>query len=121
MKHVLIILGTISLALGVIGIFVPVLPTTPFLLLTAFLYAHSSERLHSWLLNHKILGPYIRNFLQEKAIPLRIKIVSIATLWITITCSALFAASGKLWLQILLFAIAVCVTIHILSYNTKRN
>ena len=120
MKQLLIILGTISLALGVIGIFVPVLPTTPFLLLTAFLYAHSSES-YILLLNHKILGPYIRNFLQEKAIPLRIKIVSIATLWITITCSALFAASGKLWLQILLFAIAVCVTIHILSYKTMKN
>ncbi|MDR2823760.1 MAG: YbaN family protein, partial [Prevotellaceae bacterium] len=58
MKYLLIVLGVISLAWGVLGIFLPLLPTTPFLLLSAFLFARSSEKLHSWLLNHKILGKY---------------------------------------------------------------
>ena len=70
MKTVCIILGTVSLALGIIGIFLPLLPTTPFLLLTAALYFRGSPRLYQWLLNHKCLGPYIRSFRENKAIPL---------------------------------------------------
>lgn len=71
MKTVCIILGTVSLALGIIGIFLPLLPTTPFLLLTAALYFRGSPRLYQWLLNHKCLGPYIRSFRENKAIPLQ--------------------------------------------------
>jgi uncharacterized membrane protein YbaN (DUF454 family) len=121
MKYLLIVLGIISLGLGTLGIFLPLLPTTPFLLLSAFLFARSSEKLHSWLLNHKILGKYIRDFLRDRAIPLRIKIISISMLWATITGSIIFVANGKLWLQILLFSIAAGVTVHILSYKTKKN
>jgi uncharacterized membrane protein YbaN (DUF454 family) len=120
MKYLLIVLGIISLGLGILGIFLPLLPTTPFLLLSAFLFARSSEKLHSRLLNHKILGKYIYNFLQDKSIPLRIKIISISMLWTTIICSIIFVANGKIWLQILLFAIAAGVTVHILSYKTKK-
>ncbi|MDR0733234.1 MAG: YbaN family protein [Dysgonamonadaceae bacterium] len=121
MKYLLIILGIISLSIGILGIFLPLLPTTPFLLLSAFLFARSSQRLHDWLLNHKIFGRYIRDFLQEKTIPLRIKIISISMLWITITGSIIFAANGKLWLQIVLLAVAAGVTVHVLSYKTKKN
>ena len=77
MKYLLIILGSLSLALGVIGIFLPVLPTTPFLLLSAALYVRSSEKLYQWLINQKYLGTYIRNFREHHAIPLRAKIISI--------------------------------------------
>jgi uncharacterized membrane protein YbaN (DUF454 family) len=79
MEYLLIVLGIISLAVGILGIFLPLLPTTPFLLLSAFLFARSSEKLHSWLLNHKILGKYICDFLQDRTIPLRIKIISISS------------------------------------------
>ncbi|MDR0546085.1 MAG: YbaN family protein [Dysgonamonadaceae bacterium] len=120
MKYILIFCGFISLGLGILGIFLPLLPTTPFLLLSAFLFARSSQRLHVWLLNHRVFGQYIRDFLQEKAIPLRVKIYSISVLWITIICSIVFAAAGKLWLQILLAVVAVGVTIHILSYKSKK-
>ena len=68
MKTLYIALGTLSLALGILGIFLPLLPTTPFLLLTAALYFKSSPRLYNWLLNQKHLGPYIRNFRENKAI-----------------------------------------------------
>ena len=84
MKILYIILGTLSLILGVIGIFVPLLPTTPFLLLTAGLYCKGSPRLYNWLLNQKHLGPYIRNFRENKAIPLRAKVISVSLVWITI-------------------------------------
>jgi uncharacterized membrane protein YbaN (DUF454 family) len=118
-KTVYIILGSVSLGLGILGVFLPVLPTTPFLLLTAALYLKGSPRLYEWLINHKYLGPYIRNFRENKAIPLRAKIVSVTMLWVTILLSA-FLAVHVWWLRILLICIAICVTWHILSFKTLR-
>lgn len=93
MKTLYIALGTLSLALGILGIFLPLLPTTPFLLLTAALYFKSSPRLYNWLLNQKHLGPYIRNFRENKAIPLRAKIISISLMWITMLLLRIFYRS----------------------------
>jgi Uncharacterized protein conserved in bacteria len=120
MKYVLTALGIISLGLGILGIFLPLLPTTPFLLLSAILFSRSSKRLHVWLLNHKVFGKYISDFQEHKTIPLRVKIYSTTLLWLTILCSVIFVVNEKLWLQILLIAIATGVTIHILSYKTKK-
>ncbi len=119
MKYILAFLGTVSLMLGVLGIFLPVLPTTPFLLLAAALYLRSSRRLYNWLLSHKHLGPYIKNFYEEKAIPLRVKIVSVSLLWITLLYCAFFVASAW-WMRILFIAIAAGVTVHILGYKTLQ-
>lgn len=119
LRTLLIIAGFASLALGIIGIFLPILPTTPFLLLSAFCFYRGSGRLYEKLMNHKVLGPYIRDFREYRAIPLHTKIFSVSLLWITITLSAIFA-TDKLWLRILLGVIAVGVTIHILSFKTKR-
>ena len=109
--------GTIFLGLGLIGIAVPLLPTTPFMLLTAWCYYHGSERLHTWLLNHKWFGEYIRNFQEKKGIALRAKIISIATLWATIVFSMVFIIE-MLYLHIILAGIATAVTIYILSFKT---
>lgn len=119
LKYLYIAAGTLSLILGVVGIFVPLLPTTPFLLLTAALYFKSSPRLYDWLLRNRYLGIYIRNFREYKAIPLRAKIVSVALLWATIGYCVL-AVVEALWLRLLLAAVAVGVTIHIWSYKTLR-
>ncbi|MDL2228074.1 YbaN family protein [Odoribacter sp. OttesenSCG-928-L07] len=119
MKILFIIFGCISLALGVLGIFLPILPTTPFLLLSSFLFLKSSDRLYNWLLNHKYFGKYIRDFQIHKAIPLSVKITSVSLLWITISISAIFFVE-MWWLRILLFAIAIGVTVHILSFKTRR-
>ena len=119
MKYLLIILGSISLALGVIGIFLPVLPTTPFLLLSATLYVRSSEKLYQWLINQKYLGTYIRNFREHHAIPLRAKILSISMIWITLIYCAI-AISNIIWIKLIFIALAIAVTIHILSYKTLR-
>ncbi|MCD8080176.1 MAG: YbaN family protein [Bacteroides sp.] len=119
MKVLYIILGTLSLALGVLGIFLPLLPTTPFLLLTAALYFRGSPRLYDWLMNHKYFGPYIRNFREHKAIPLRAKILSVSLLWLTI-CYSIFFVISLWWVKILLAGIAIGVTCHILSFRTLR-
>lgn len=120
MKIVLIIIASISLGLGIIGIFVPLLPTTPFLLLSAALFAKSSDKLYDWLMNHRIFGEYIRNFREEKAISLKIKIFAISTIWLSISYSMFFIVNHKWYLQLILGSIAFAVTIRILSYKTKK-
>ena len=117
MKTLYIALGTLSLALGILGIFLPLLPTTPFLLLTAALYFKSSPRLYNWLLNHKHLGPYIRNFRENKAIPLRVKVISVSLVWLTLLYCSFFMA-GNIWLATLFIVLAIGITWHILSYKT---
>ena len=119
MKYLLIILGSICLALGVIGIFLPLLPTTPFLLLSAALYVRSSDKLYQWLIHQKYLGEYIRNFREHKAIPLRAKITSITMVWITLTYCAL-AIADEVWLKAIFLVLAISVTWHILSYKTLK-
>lgn len=119
MAWILTLLGIISLSLGIMGAFVPVLPTTPFLLLSAALFLRGNRRLYDWLMNHPRMGTYITNFVKNKAIPLRVKIVSLVTLWITLLYCAIFVASH--WaLSTLFIGIAVGVTIHILHYKTLK-
>ena len=119
MKILLAILGSVSLALGIMGVFLPVLPTTPFLLLSAALYMRSSQRLYDWLMSHKHLGPYIKNFREHKALPLRVKIVSVTMVWATLLYCA-FVVAKEWWMSIMFIAIATGVTIHILSYKTLK-
>lgn len=119
MKYIQIILGTVSLILGIVGAFIPVLPTTPFLLLAATLYMRSSERLYKWLLSHHYLGEYIRNFKEYKAIPMRVKVVSVLFVWLTLLYCAAFVAK-EWWMSLAFIAIALGVSIHILHYKTLR-
>ena len=119
MKYLLIFLGSLSLALGVIGIILPVLPTTPFLLLAAALYVRSSEKLYQWLINQKYLGTYIRNFREHKAIPLHAKIISISMIWITLIYCAI-TVSEEIWVKALFLILATSITWHILTYKTLK-
>lgn len=119
LRIILIILGTISVILGLIGIFLPVLPTTPFLLLAAILYARSSERFYKWLLTNSIFGSYVRNYREKRGIKLGAKIFTLLLLWITISISALVFVSN-IYIRIILFVIAIGVTIHILMIRTLR-
>jgi uncharacterized membrane protein YbaN (DUF454 family) len=118
-KYLIISLGTFFLVLAIIGIFLPVLPTTPFLLLAAGLYARSSQRFYDWLLNNRIFGTYIRNYRDGKGVHLRHKITALALLWLTIGYSVLFLINIW-WVQLLLLAIAVGVSIHLLKMKTYR-
>lgn len=119
MKIVLIVIGSIALVLGIMGIFVPLLPTTPFLLLAAALFVRSSPRLYEWLLSQKYLGPYIRNFREQKAIPLRAKIISVSMVWLTLLYCA-YILREQPWLSALMITLAIAITWHILSYKTLR-
>lgn len=119
MKYIYILFGSIFVFLGVVGIFLPLLPTTPFLLLAAALYVRSSERLYSWLLHQRLLGPYLRNFMERKAIPLHAKVIAISMMWATMLY-CIFFLIPLVWVKILMAAIACGVTIYILSFKTLR-
>jgi uncharacterized membrane protein YbaN (DUF454 family) len=119
LKVFYVALGSVALGLGVAGVFLPLLPTTPFLLLAAALWCKGSPRLYRWLLDSPRLGCYIRNFRETRSIPLRAKVVSVAMLWATIVLSA-FLAVEAWWLRALLMCVAAGVTWHILSFGTLR-
>ena len=112
-QKILFIAGSISVAIGVVGIFVPLLPTTPFLLLAAACYMRSSERFYRWLLNNRFFGTYIRNYIEGKGVPLRIKIYTIALLWATISLT-IFLISPGIVVKIVLAVVAIGVTLHII-------
>ncbi len=118
MRTIYTIFGLISLSLGILGIFLPVLPTTPLLLLAAFLFLRGNRRLYDWLMNHPKLGTYIADFSIHKSIPLHVKIISISLMWLSLLYCAVFIANHWL-LRIMFIAIAIGVTIHILSYKTR--
>ena len=116
-KIIYVTAGSVSLVLGTLGIFLPLLPTTPFYLLTAWLYTRSSEKLYDKVMSNKCFGTIVRNFQENKSIPLKTKVIIIAMLWVTILLSS-FLAVSVWWVRLLLFAIAAATTIHILSYRT---
>ena len=116
----LLVAGTISLALGAIGIFLPILPTTPFLLLSAACYLRSSERMHKWLLGNRWFGEYIRNYQEGRGIPLKTKIVAMAFLWGAIIYSAFFALDEILIAQVALLLIALGVSVHLIRLPTLK-
>lgn len=117
MKLLYLLLGTLSLILGIIGIFLPVLPTTPLLLITAFCYYRGSSRMYDWLMSHPKLGPYIRNFREHRMIPRRVKAYILTMLWLSLLFCAYIL--HPIWLKCLMIAIAIGVTIHILSYKSE--
>lgn len=120
LKSVYVAIGTISLVIGLVGIIVPLLPTTPFLLLSAGCYAKGSERLYRWFINIRWIGKNIQNYHEGKGISVRGKIVSVLFLWTTIIIS-MFVIWSNFFVQVLLFVIAVSVTYHILSLKTTKN
>ena len=115
----LVVAGSSFVGLGILGIFLPVLPTTPFLLLAAACYARSSRRSYNWLLNNRWFGGYLRGYLEGRGLPLRVKVVSILLLWATIGYSASFVVDS-IAVRIVLALVAVGVTIHILSTRTSK-
>lgn len=116
-RYCLITIGWTSVVLGVIGIFLPLLPTTPFLLLAASCFAKSSSRFHDWLMNQPQLGPYIHMYLDGKGIPLKAKAYILLLMWFTITTSAVFLVN-PLALKVMLLCIASGVSIYILRMPT---
>lgn len=116
-KVALVTAGLLAVGLALIGIFVPVLPTTPFLLLAAACFVRSSDRLYNWLIHHKWFGEYIRHYREHRAVTLQAKIVALALLWGVIGYTAIAVVSAW-WLRGLLAVIAVGVTLHLIHIKT---
>lgn len=115
-KKLIVIFGTIFLLLGVVGIFLPILPTTPFLLLASYCYFRGSERLHTWLNNHNILGPYIRNYMEHRSVKKNVKIYALLMLWISLIFAIIMLP--KIVFKVMLAVIGTVVSIHILKLRT---
>lgn len=111
-------MGLLCTGLGVIGIFVPLLPTTPFLLLAAACFARSSDRFHTWLIEHKHLGPLVRGYLDGSGIPARAKRTAITLVWLTLPPSALLLVP-PIWAKLSLILLALAITWYIWSQPTR--
>jgi uncharacterized membrane protein YbaN (DUF454 family) len=118
-RSLFFVAGTITLVLGAVGIVLPILPTTPFLLLSLACYLRSSERMTHWMLNNKYFGTYIQNYKEGKGIPMKTKLFAISVLWITISISA-FVLVPILVVQIILLVVAIGVTVHLVRLPTYR-
>lgn len=118
MKIALNIIGCIAVVLALLGVFLPLLPTTPFLLLASACFVRGSDRLHRWLLNNRVFGEYLRNFESGKGIPLRAKIVAITVMWVSMGWSMMIVRPVPL--KLMLAAIGVAVTIYLVRLKTLR-
>ncbi|PYY78687.1 DUF454 domain-containing protein [Pseudomonas sp. TKO26] len=118
LRYVLLAIGWLSVALGVIGIFLPVLPTTPFLLLAAASFARSSPRFYQWLVQHPHLGPWIRDYLDGNGIPLKGKVYAISLMWLSIGFSCYLVPS--IWARSFMLTSAVLVSTYILRQKTLQ-
>ena len=111
-------LGFIFLALGAIGIFIPVLPTTPFVLLSAACFSSSSKKLNEWLLRSRLFGPFIENYSTGQGISVSRKIASLVFLWTGLIISMVIVRT--IWIYIILGVVGIGVTIHILTIKDKK-
>jgi uncharacterized membrane protein YbaN (DUF454 family) len=115
-KYFLLSAGFISLGLGMIGIITPVLPTTPFLLLSSYCFIRSSERWYNWLIHHKIFGAYIYNYIKYKAVTKKTKISALIFLWVSLSVSIILI--NNIQVRIILFIVGAVVSVHILLLKT---
>ena len=118
-RGTLIVAGTFFLGLGILGIILPILPTTPFFLLSAACYSRGSERFYKWLMGNRWFGKYISNYRTGKGIPVKVKVGIITMLWFTISFSVFFIVTHPI-LRFILFIIAILVTMHLLLIKNAK-
>jgi len=112
-----IVVGTILLGIGGLGVLLPIVPTTPFLLLATACYARGSKRIHRWMLRNRVFGAFIRNYVERKGITPRQKTVTLGFLWVTMTFTIVFVVDSLI-LRLFLVLIALAVSGHILKLPT---
>ncbi len=117
MKIFLNLFAFLFIGLGFIGIFLPLIPTTPFLLLASTIFFRTSKKFHKWLINHKIFGVFIKNYIKHKAIPLKAKIAAIFSIWLTLPLSV-FIFVPIFFVQLSIIMIGLIVSIKIFSIPT---
>jgi len=118
-KKLFLTAGVIFTAIGAIGIITPVLPTTPFLLLAAGCFIRSSQKAYNWLLSNKLFGTYLKNYLEQKGMTLRMKVSTIMLMWIAIILS-IYTVIDSIVIRILFIALAVGVTAHLITIKTIK-
>ncbi|TGU71577.1 DUF454 domain-containing protein [Geomonas terrae] len=118
LRYLLIGIGLLSLAGGVVGLFLPLVPSVPFLLVAVICFSRSSERFHTWLVEHKHFGPMLKEYLLHGSIPLRAKCLAIGAIWISFPVTT-FLFVDRIWLRIVLLSIAACVTIYLAVLPTS--
>jgi uncharacterized membrane protein YbaN (DUF454 family) len=111
-RYLLTVAGLLSLGLGILGVFLPLLPTTPFILLAAACFYRSSPRLHAWLLGNPYFGKHIVAYRVHRAVYRKTKIMALVTLWVTVLTSVFFVLSIT-WLKFALVLVAAMVSFHI--------
>jgi uncharacterized protein len=114
-----IMAGTISLAIGLVGVVVPVLPTTPFLLIAAACYLRGSRRMYDWMVSTRFVGRYLSDYVEGRGVSVRAKVVSIIVLWVLIILSAALATGNDV-ARLVLAAVGIAVTAHLVMLRTKR-
>jgi uncharacterized membrane protein YbaN (DUF454 family) len=118
-RYLFILGGILSVIIAIFGIFLPLIPTTPLLLLSAYFFGKSSEKFHSRLINNKWFGSYIKNYQAGKGIPLHSKITAILSMWLVIGASIVWG-TDILFVRIILALVNIGVTIHLLRMPTFR-
>ena len=111
-RYLLVALGTLALGIGMVGLVVPVLPTTPLLLISAYCYLRSSNSLYRWLIGHRVFGRYLQDYLERRTIPRRVKAVALGTLWPSLLVSMFFIPLFSM--RILAALIGAAVSAYIL-------
>ncbi len=119
-KGIYFIVGAISLALGIVGVFLPVLPTTPFILLSAWCFFRSSSRIYQWVISNERFGPTIENFQEGNGITVKTKIRAVVMMWLAITVSVYFFVRN-IYIIAFLYLIAVGVSIYLYRLPTLRD
>ncbi|HEY9113267.1 MAG TPA: YbaN family protein [Bacteroidales bacterium] len=119
-RILLLIAGVLSTLIGFAGIFIPLLPTTPFLLLASWCFVRSSDKLDRILKENRFLGPYLKNYREKKGITKRNKIYSLVFLWVSLSVSFYFSPDWW-WLWVILLAVGVGVSYHVISFTTLKD
>ena len=118
-KKLYIIIGIICTVLGVIGAFLPLMPTTPFLLLASFFFSRSSAKLNHFIMTNPLLGEYLTNYIERRSLPLSSKIKSISLLWLGLL-AVIFFTNIHFYVVIILIFVGICVSLHIGLLGRKR-
>lgn len=112
-------IGVVSLILGIVGVFIPLLPTTPFLLLSSYSFARSNERFNNWLLTNRFFGNHLQDYIARKTVKRQIKWFTIGVLWITIVLSIIIIGTSAL-VKGLLITVAIGVTVHLVMLKGSK-
>lgn len=109
--------GTLAIILGLIGVVLPLIPTTPFMLLALACYMRSSPRMANWMLTNRIFGSYLQDFQSNRGIPLKTKIIALCLMWTSLAISAWFMPVA--WARPVLLIPGLGVTIYLWRYKTR--